>query len=318
MQKNLLNFEGFSQYLESNLTVALPISEAVDGKIVLEPVDDSLTLVCPANAVPDLSLYPIFDAKLRFDSLSSSSKAHLKVSAPSRMFEAYLFLMNIVFLLEQDQDFPSSFHQALDNFSYLVEKQGILSSEKQTGLFGELLMLDRLTDSLGFSTALEGWQGPRSGEHDFTLSEFDLEVKTTASESRTHRIGSLQQLLPVLNRDLYFLSIQLTTSSSVEALSLSKLASRLLNESGKAELTLRQKLNSAGWRDEHNHLYNVPWVLREEPLVFPVGSMFPTLTQSNLSLAEELRPRIYDISYRINLDSLDGGVPLDTFIGERI
>lgn len=70
-----------------------------------------------------------------------------------------------------------------------------MSERAEAGLFGELVVLDRLMDMIGERRALQGWTGPRGMLHDFRFDEFALEVKTSTSEKTFPVIiGSLDQL----------------------------------------------------------------------------------------------------------------------------
>ncbi len=314
MQRNLLNQQAFREYVESEVTTALPISDEVPGRIILNPSTRSLELICQSESIPDLSLFPSFEGELRYDSSKSASFAHLTVRTPAQMFESYLFLMTIVFGIERGETLTQSFHNSLDSFSYLLEKNGVLSQEKQLGLFGELIFLDRLSAVRGTEAALASWQGPVAGEHDFTLDDCDIEVKTTGSESRIHKIGSIQQLSPKLDRKLYFLSIQATKTGSSSGNSLASLTLAMMPKFGDHVEAFKAKLNRAGWKQEHNHLYSALYALRDEPLLFAVDSEFPKITESGLQLSENLRPRIFNISYRVNLDGISGYQTIEEFL----
>ena len=66
--------------------------------------------------------------------------------------------------------------------------------ERALGLYGELVMLERLASALGIARAVDVWAGPERGLHDFEAGAFAIEVK--ASQGTAVRIGSLDQLDP--------------------------------------------------------------------------------------------------------------------------
>ena len=85
-------------------------------------------------------------------------------------------------------------------------KDGFLSPEKEVGLFGELEFL-RETLSLGLPaiTAIDGWEGPFEGVHDFKFGNGAVEVKTTLSPIGFRaQINSLEQLDDALVQPLLF------------------------------------------------------------------------------------------------------------------
>jgi hypothetical protein len=73
---------------------------------------------------------------------------------------------------------------------------GILSEEKQIGLYGELWMLRRVLQAGSISEqALSAWKGPEAAPQDFAFSGASVEVKTAAT-SNLHNasISNLAQL----------------------------------------------------------------------------------------------------------------------------
>lgn len=70
------------------------------------------------------------------------------------------------------------------------------SQERMLGLYGELVMLERLASAVGMPRAVAVWAGPERGLHDFEADAFAVEVKTSQGASGAVRIGSLNQLDP--------------------------------------------------------------------------------------------------------------------------
>jgi len=68
--------------------------------------------------------------------------------------------------------------------------------ERMLGLYGELVLLERLASLVGMARAVAVWTGPERGLHDFEAGAFAVEVKTSQGASGAVRIGSLDQLDP--------------------------------------------------------------------------------------------------------------------------
>lgn len=66
--------------------------------------------------------------------------------------------------------------------------------EQMLGLYGELVLLQRLGESIGLDRAIASWTGPDRGLHDFEAAGLALEVKTSLGPRGTVRVGSLDQL----------------------------------------------------------------------------------------------------------------------------
>jgi hypothetical protein len=69
-----------------------------------------------------------------------------------------------------------------------------LSREEQIGLLGELTVLERLADEIGYEAAVGSWFGPLDGIHDFSRSGIGIEVKAVAGGGNLMRISGLDQL----------------------------------------------------------------------------------------------------------------------------
>lgn len=69
-----------------------------------------------------------------------------------------------------------------------------LSLESQLGLIGELIVLRLLAAELGYLAAVNAWQGPLHGIHDFTGSGVGIEVKTVLGTGTWLQISRFSQL----------------------------------------------------------------------------------------------------------------------------
>jgi Putative PD-(D/E)XK family member, (DUF4420) len=75
-------------------------------------------------------------------------------------------------------------------------RRGGFSLESMLGLYGELMILERLASAVGMARAVVVWAGPERGLHDFEEGGVAVEVKTCQGVSGAVRIGSLDQLDP--------------------------------------------------------------------------------------------------------------------------
>jgi Putative PD-(D/E)XK family member, (DUF4420) len=76
----------------------------------------------------------------------------------------------------------------------LRARRGGLQREEQAGLLGEIAVLQKLADEIGFPQAIAAWTGPLDGIHDFQLGGLVVEVKSTIGVSHHIRISRLDQL----------------------------------------------------------------------------------------------------------------------------
>ena len=299
----LLTKVSFDDYLRDARIKALPVDGLKGAKILIDPLNKRVALEVACSSIPDLTL----TERLSWNTLEETQGNYvgeLSVWAEQQMFEAYLLVADIAAEFIDLGDIQLALESATKGFSELLQTNRVLSLEKQIGLLGELLVLRDLIQ-LGKTDALNSWLGPEGGEHDFKFVEFDLEVKTTISEKRSHRIGSLSQLTPSGDRTLLLASVQLTRTTGALGFNIAELVDWIKSNSDSTWDQLAEKLQHCGWREDHTHLYTARFELRSEPLTFRVDSNFPRLMSETLELSEELMPRISEVSYRVDLESLD-------------
>jgi hypothetical protein len=254
---------------------------------------------------------PLADIDIR--RVGSGSRAVLEMSTSNTDLyrEFYAFCCEVADRVQIDgQAVPEAFAETLRLWASLLRRKPIMSEEKQIGLMGELWLLDRVGRSRGWRVAGDAWRGPESEEHDFTLATSDVEVKTTRSEVRLHRIGTLTQLVPKPGRPLFVLSIQLTgTARTAASLSLPRMVERSLTKArgaGKASAaTIRERVEGYGWNDDHARHYGQEWELRSPPALIEVDGRFPAIVPGTLkALGREQRNRIDQVVYDVKLDGL--------------
>jgi hypothetical protein len=84
----------------------------------------------------------------------------------------------------------------------------------QVGLFGELLVLERILIPIVGSRAVFQWSGPDAERHDFVGTALHLEVKTTRKGRHEHEISRLDQLRVPEGRRLVVVSILVEESAT--------------------------------------------------------------------------------------------------------
>lgn len=94
----------------------------------------------------------------------------------------------------------------------LRDRSGVLSQEDEIGLHGELHILTELIERLRDSAAaVEAWEGPMRGLHDFVLPVGAMEVKSSvASVGFRAAISSLDQLDQAVRSPLHLAAVRLT------------------------------------------------------------------------------------------------------------
>jgi hypothetical protein len=200
----------------------------------------------------------------------------------------------------------------------LLDRDAVLSQEKQVGLLGELWLLDRLASRHGWAIALTQWHSTANAEHDFALAHLDIEVKSTTSKARVHVIGSPSQLEPAAGRPLFLLSTQLTKAPPLAegSFSLAGEVSRLAASIPDLELRGRfhERLRSIDYRSEHERHYGETYCHRSAPVLIEVNDSFPRITNAHLSpLPGNLAARLRELIYRVDVSGLGYPEPSPQF-----
>ncbi|SEQ32035.1 Putative PD-(D/E)XK family member [Streptomyces sp. yr375] len=180
------------------------------------------------------------------------------------------------------QDLDHAFDETVHGWSALLGRPRGMSLQKRIGLHGELAVLGRVAQLVGWQAALDSWVGPAGEEHDFALGEADLEIKTTTSELRSHTIHGLGQLAETPGRPLWFASLRLTRGG---------VGGRTLGDSAKAtrdaaaaeNIALGRRVDrllaAAGWDPDQTE--DERWTPRDSPLMLRASDM-PRLTAEGL------------------------------------
>lgn len=299
-------------YLEAGAPVAVSISGSPDVRLIVEPADDRIAIRGPwstMDEVPELIIYRHLDVRVGTD--PAGDWVELGASGRDVLRGAYSMLTAVADLVQLDGlDMGDAIRHAIASHRELLSALGRLSDHQELGLFGELLVLDHLIGSVGGQTAVSSWKGPTWEEHDFGFDTMDLEVKTTLTENRSHRISSLTQLAPSPNRVLWLVSVQLTTTG-VGGRSLPELiaqTSRRLSDLD-AKIQYVEKLVGLGWDVDQSHLYTRRFTTRGPIWSFKIDDSFPALTTRTLASAGLPVERFGDVSYILHIAGLTPDTP---------
>jgi len=201
----------------------------------------------------------------------------------------------------------------------LLKVEGVLSRERQIGLFGELLLLDDLV-LLNGPSLVACWTGPQGERHDFRIDKLEFEVKTTAGRRRIHKVNGLTQAEPSTGCELSFLSVQLAKTGGSDGSTLPDLVGKLegkLRVDENARQAFRRFLDRLGYHDSDASSYDQKWKLASTVKLVPVDASFPAITSPLMADAlGNTFSRLEAITYDVNLDGL--GISLDEGLGNYL
>jgi hypothetical protein len=250
-------------------------------------------------------------ASMSIQTIKRDQKSFLEVASSSSLInrEFYLFATAIADrVLESRQSPGEAIASELRCFTALFEEKRLLSIERQLGLIGELIVLERMLFTDG-PDALRAWIGPQGEPHDFRVGHNEFEVKASAGTRRIHTIHNLTQLIASPGSRLFIMSILLGPAGKDGGFSLAtKIESVLRSLSGApdGQLQFQTALKSVGYSDRDHSHYDRSFALRRPLAVVPINSGFPAVTASSLlSLLGQEAHRIDRFAYDVNIEGLE-------------
>jgi hypothetical protein len=174
----------------------------------------------------------------------------------------------------------------------------VLGPEAETGLAGELCFLKSLLETgLSAARALDGWQGPLDGLHDFLLGLGAIEVKSTvATHGFPATIGSLEQLDASLVSPLFLAGVRLVSNDG--GMTLQEIIDDILHglgDSPDAQGKFESLVLRAGFLRAFSDRYRRRFSLVDTRIVL-IDEDFPALTQNNVN------PAIRKARYEMDID----------------
>lgn len=172
-----------------------------------------------------------------------------------------------------------------------------LSKSAQKGLFGELYVLENISETIGISRAIEAWLGPEAGTRDFEIDETGIEVKTTTAKGALSvQISSERQLELIAIKQLFLWCVSIEKVSRGTNLNSAVDKIRLLIGADDSRMeSFQKKLLRVGYLESDKHRYQTDYLVRDA-FIYQVDNQFPSIT------SETLDNCVYDVTYRIMLE----------------
>lgn len=175
-----------------------------------------------------------------------------------------------------------------------------LSVEEEIGLFGELVFLESLiANDLRPLVAMEAWDGPSRGAHDFVLGTGAVEVKSSLAQNRfLATISSLEQLDDTLRKPLFISKQRLIQTAAGRTLAeMALFIDANLNVDPEAQEMFRDKLLAAGYLSIHEKEYQRRFEVSSSFIV-QIDENFPRITRASAPEG------IISASYDLDLDQV--------------
>jgi hypothetical protein len=196
----------------------------------------------------------------------------------------------------------------LQCFTDLLQRKTLLGLEREIGLLGELLFLERLVRT-GGGGALDSWLGPTGEPHDFRVNSVEFEVKTTLAPHRVHTIHGAEQLVASQSCSLYLVSVLLGPPGATAGFSLADKVAALSGHFDSLPGRLTQfetALTACGFHTADSQHYTRRYAMRRPLGIVRVDSSFPAITRPIIQRAlESLASRIESLQYEVNIEGLE-------------
>ena len=200
---DVLNVSSGTQNLNSSHRVIDFSTESIFGGVYIrsDPVYDYFVFDGSKMEIQDEFeyKYEVLEQAIMKNPVSSKKALHLRFLKEHR-FRLSSFYDELVMSYDED-NCDNSVITVIEQWSDLFQKIGkkVLSYEQEVGLFGELVILNKLLDNFG-DEAIGYWKGPINGLHDFVNDGvWDLEIKTSVSPNPVVKIHPFDQLEPIAN-----------------------------------------------------------------------------------------------------------------------
>ena len=265
---------------------------------------EAMNLLVPLGGDPP-SLPPL--EEISVDRVDTPDGPHLRLhTASTPLFPLfYEFALLVADRTQSGVLAGQAVQEAFSRWRRLIQAASMLSTERQTGLYGELLLLRRLERTLG-AAALDAWTGPSKAAHDFRLGDFELEAKATRGERRVHTINGLAQLEPSPGCRLFVVSIQLTAAGAGGE-SLADLISGLrdrFTERGVGD-EFSQSIEVSGISTGLERHYRESLKKRTHMALVEVDENLPRITVADVAaIGRPEMSRISDVRFRLDLTGL--------------
>lgn len=299
--------ETLDEYVSAGSLSAHLVPGTPQVRLLINPPEEILQLDISWDGEdpPQISDYVHIDTGRRLD--KGQNWSFLRIRGTGFFREAYPLLCQVADLVQlESMIFSDAVRAALGSYHELLSTQDRLPLNEEIGLWGELLTLATLVDTIGADSALQAWRGgDDSDEHDFGLIDDDIEVKTTTSETRRHWIGSLTQLVPTGKRPLWLLSLQVTGAGAAKGMRLPDLIDLVAGKlPPKARKEYETRIAATKYSpSQPNETFRL-LRLRNRPACYRVDDKFPRLTPETLTAAAVAENRIEEVSYMVRLDGL--------------
>lgn len=312
-----LSPDSLEEYFRLGVVSVFQLSREVDARLEVDPLSDQLRLFVPAKGgPPEVTNLE----RVRVDVVEGPEqfrRFRIVFDARGMHYAAYQLVESVVANLREGSSFEHAVLASIADMKDLLASRGRLTDQEETGLWGELLILEHIISRAGEEAALESWLGAAASEHDFSFPRFEAEVKTTRAESRRHLIRGDLQLQVSPDRPLFLISIQATLAGAGSTgRTLSQMIVDIRGRLRTRVAHFDAALHALGYREADADLYDTKLQLRSNPRAYAIDADFPAIQMWRLGEVVPNSHLVSDLRYRVDVGNLlfrDVPPPLNDF-----
>jgi hypothetical protein len=297
--------DSLDEYFLLGVVSSFQLSREVDARLEVDPQNDQLRLFVPAKGgPPEVTNLE----RLRVDVVEGpeqSRRFRIVVDSHGMHYAAYQLVESIVARLREGFSLEHAVLASIADMKDLLANRDRLTDQEETGLWGELLVLEHIIGRAGEETAFESWLGAAASEHDFSFPGFEAEIKTTRAESRRHLVRGDLQLQISPDRPLFLISIQATLAgASSTGRTLPQMVAGIRGRLRTRVARFDAALRALGYREVDADLYDTKLQLRSNPRAYAIDADFPAVSMWRLGEAVPNAHLVSDLSYRVDVGGL--------------
>lgn len=219
-----------------------------------------------------------------------------------------IFIEDLLKNIEGTTEVDKAFQQIQNQFGkwgrlFASIKGGLLSKERQRGLYGELIFLQGLLrSSTDYNKGIVTWTGPEGSNQDFSNHFSATEIKTSKATKPSVNIASELQLDYTVFKSLFLIVLHIDEISN-GANSLKRLIEEIKFTLGNQSDLLQmfeEKLDRVGIPFGEEEYYDDTGFVVRSQNAYEVKEGFPVLTNNNIN-----NTAIHNVQYQIDMTACE-------------
>ena len=279
---------------------------------IYKTVNNLFTLIIESDDnIPSISKFSLKGISLDHKPLTikdSKPKKYLIIKPTHNKFNDLFVLLTFDILKTINKtNLQDATLKIINKWKYFTSDKNneLLSIEKQIGLMGELILLNKIIE--GNVHNINCWTADTQSI-DFSIKNNLIEVKATLKDKHSHIINGLDQLKIIKEKKKYILSILVKKSDikTKDTLNLANYIEQIENKIAKdpeIQDIFYSKLKKVGYNEIHRAKYNNFNFVIIDKLFYKVNENMPKITSDLFT--SPLNSRINKITYNLDLDGLD-------------